>query len=60
MPNCLPEQIEHFERTVISDELRRQHGDASATAIALGIPKPTLYDKLRRLGLMIDSFRATS
>jgi len=53
----LPEQLEQFERAVISDELRRQHGDVSATAKALSVPKQTLYDKLRRLHITSDRFR---
>jgi len=55
--NSLPEQLEQFERAVISDELRRQHGDVSATAKALSVPKQTLYDKLRRLHITSDKFR---
>ncbi len=57
MPSHLPQQVEHFERALIGDELRRQHGDVGATARALGLPKPTLYDKLRRLKLSADEFR---
>jgi two-component system C4-dicarboxylate transport response regulator DctD len=53
----LPEQLEQFERAVISDELRRQHGDVTATAKALLVPKQTLYDKLRRLHIASDRFR---
>jgi two-component system C4-dicarboxylate transport response regulator DctD len=53
----LPEQIDHFERAVITEELRRHNGDVAATAKALKLPKPTLYDKLRRLKLATDDFR---
>jgi len=56
----LPEQLEQFERAVISDELRRQHGDVTATAKALLVPKQTLYDKLRRLHIASDRFRTDS
>ncbi len=55
--NSLPEQLEQFERAVISDELRRQHGDVATTAKALSVPKQTLYDKLRRLHIASDRFR---
>jgi two-component system, NtrC family, C4-dicarboxylate transport response regulator DctD len=55
--HTLPEQVERFERAVISDELRRQHGEMPATAKALGLPKQTLYDKMRRLHLAADAFR---
>ena len=56
--SSLPEQLEQFERAVITDELRRQHGEVAATAKALSIPKQTLYDKLRRLHITSDGFRA--
>ena len=54
----LPEQIERFERAIISDELRRHHGEVPATAKALSLPKQTLYDKLRRLHIASDQFRS--
>ena len=53
----LPEQLDHFERAVITEELRRHNGDVAATAKALKLPKPTLYDKLRSLRLATDDFR---
>ena len=53
----LPQQIEHFERAMISDELLRRHGDVTATARALGVPKQTLYDKMNRLHVTVESFR---
>jgi two-component system C4-dicarboxylate transport response regulator DctD len=57
VPSNLPEQIDHFERAVIADELRRQHGEVATAAKALGVPKQTLYDKLRRLKIATDEFR---
>jgi len=57
-PGGLPEQIEHFERAVITEELRRHEGEVAATAKALGLPKQTLYDKLRRLRITTDAFRS--
>lgn len=56
-PCSLPEQVERFERTMITEELRRQHGDVTLTTKALGLPKQTLYDKLRRLHVCADHFR---
>jgi two-component system, NtrC family, C4-dicarboxylate transport response regulator DctD len=56
----LPEQVEHFERSLLTSELRRQHGDAGLCAKALGLPKQTLYDKLRRLGISTDQFKQES
>ena len=57
LSSSLPEQIEHFERTLITEELRRHHGDVTQTTKALGLPKQTLYDKLRRLRISTDEFR---
>jgi two-component system C4-dicarboxylate transport response regulator DctD len=37
--------------------LRRQRGDQSATAQALGLPRQTLHDKLRKLGISAEAFR---
>ncbi|WP_046115447.1 sigma-54-dependent transcriptional regulator [Aquincola tertiaricarbonis] len=53
----LPQQLEHVERTLVADALRRHQGDAAATAQSLGIGKQTLYDKLKRLGLRAEAFR---
>jgi len=57
LPHGLPHQVEHFERTVIVEELRRHKGDQPATAGALGIARQTLYDKLRKFGIAADEFR---
>ena len=54
----LPEQLEHIERALIAESLRRQHGDVTSAAYALGVPKQTLYDKLRRLHIDPTEFRA--
>jgi two-component system C4-dicarboxylate transport response regulator DctD len=58
--HSLPEQVEHFERSLITSELRRQHGDAGLCAKALGLPRQTLYDKLRRLRISTDQFKQES
>jgi two-component system C4-dicarboxylate transport response regulator DctD len=58
LPSGLPQQIEHYERTVIVEELRRHRGDQAATAAALGIARQTLHDKLRRLAIVADEFKA--
>ncbi len=58
LPNGLPQQVEHYERTVIVEELRRHRGDQAATAAALGIARQTLHDKLRRLGITAEAFRS--
>jgi two-component system, NtrC family, C4-dicarboxylate transport response regulator DctD len=53
----LPEQVENFERAMINEELRRHQGDVGQSAKALGLPKQTLYDKLRRLRVSTDGFK---
>ena len=55
--DALPERLEQIERVMIKDELRRHGGDVGAAAVALGIPKPTLYDKVRRFGIRVGEFR---
>jgi two-component system C4-dicarboxylate transport response regulator DctD len=55
--NSLPSQVQQFERAVISESLREHGGDVMACAAALGLPKQTLYDKLRRLGMTTQPFR---
>ncbi|BAM91271.1 C4-dicarboxylate transport transcriptional regulatory protein [Bradyrhizobium oligotrophicum S58] len=53
----LPRQLENIERSIIEDALRRKLGDVQATAALLGIPKQTLYDKIKRLAVKVDSIR---
>lgn len=53
----LAEQIEAFERMVLSETLRRQGGKAAQAARALGLPRKTFYDKLARHGLKPKDFR---
>jgi len=55
--HSLPEQVEHFERSLITGELQRHHGEVAHCAKALGVPKQTLYDKLRRLRISTDEFK---
>ncbi len=44
----LPDQIEGFERALIADALTVGEGNVALTAERLGIPKKTLYDKLKK------------
>lgn len=44
----LPEQMDAFEAALIQDALRTQQGRVAQAAEVLGIPKTTLYDKLRK------------
>ncbi len=53
----LAEQLESFERSLIAETMRLTGGDVGAASEALKLPKKTLYDRLRRLGLPIESFR---
>jgi two-component system, NtrC family, C4-dicarboxylate transport response regulator DctD len=54
---ALPEQLEHIERALIIECLRRNRGDIVSSAHALGVPKQTLYDKMRRLHIDAHEFR---
>lgn len=44
----LADAVNHFERVMILEELRRQNYHLSRTAVALQIPKTTLFDKIRK------------
>jgi len=52
----LPEQVDLFEKSLIITELTNQHGNVKATLDALGLPRKTFYDKLRRYGLARADF----
>ncbi len=54
----LPERMDTIECAIIKDELRRHGGDVGSAAIALGLPKPTLYDKIRRYKVATGEFRS--
>jgi two-component system, NtrC family, C4-dicarboxylate transport response regulator DctD len=58
LPHGLPQQVEHFERAVIAEEIRRHKGDLPATATALGIARQTLHDKLRKFGISAEGFKS--
>jgi DNA-binding NtrC family response regulator len=55
----LGDQINRFERVLIEDALAEHHGNASLVCRSLGIPKRTLYDKMRKLGLSTEEFHAS-
>ncbi|MFJ4458045.1 sigma-54-dependent transcriptional regulator [Pseudomonas sp. NPDC089392] len=50
----LSEQVEQFERSLIAAELTQPHSSMRSLAEALGIPRKTLHDKLRKHGLSFD------
>ncbi len=51
----LSEQVESFERSLIAAEMARPHSSVRSLAEALGIPRKTLHDKLRKHGLSFGS-----
>ena len=51
----LSEQVEHFEKSLIATELERSHSSMRSLAQALGVPRKTLHDKLRKYGLNFES-----
>jgi two-component system response regulator AtoC len=54
MPNAGPsfrEQVEAFERNLITQAIRSAGGNQSETARRLQINRATLYDKLKKYGL---------
>ncbi|MFV3383672.1 sigma-54-dependent transcriptional regulator [Pseudomonas sp. NY15354] len=50
----LSEQVEQFERSLITAELAQPHNSLRSLAEALGIPRKTLHDKLRKHGLNFE------
>ncbi len=57
VPRALDEQMALFERQLIEEALSRSNGRAAAAAELLGVPKKTLYDKMKRLGITNDQNR---
>lgn len=53
----LADLVDGFERRLIADAMRRHKGDVAAVSTELQVPRKTLYDKLKRFGLEIDSFK---
>lgn len=47
----LPERLDRFEAALIRDALRLNQGDVQLTIQALGLPRKTFYDKLKRHGI---------
>src|SRR3954468_21161219 len=55
----LGDQINRFERVLIENALAEHHGNATLVCRTLRIPKRTLYDKMRKLGLSTEEFHAS-
>ena len=47
----LPQQVECFEKSLIVQQLTLQKGSLKETMEALGVPRKTLYDKMKKYGL---------
>ena len=48
------------ERDLLIAALDRYHGRIPAVAKALGLSRATIYNRMRRLGLDLESFRGPS
>ncbi|KIU51736.1 MULTISPECIES: sigma-54 dependent transcriptional regulator [Pseudomonas] len=55
----LSDQVEQFERSLIAAELTRPHSSMRSLAEALGVPRKTLHDKLRKHGLSFADSNAS-
>lgn len=47
----LPEKVEEFEKMLIQAELSRCAGSIKETLVSLGLPRKTLYDKMKKYDL---------
>lgn len=56
----LNEHVEAFERALIAAEMARPHGSLRSLAEALGLPRKTLHDKLRKHGLLFGQAEGNS
>lgn len=52
----LSEQVESFEKSLITQALGRNKGDVKQTVEDLGLPRKTFYDKLKKYGLSRKDF----
>jgi two-component system, NtrC family, C4-dicarboxylate transport response regulator DctD len=53
----LPQQVELFEKSLIDQALARHRGRVTEVSEQLGLPRKTLYDKLRKYGLRAEDYR---
>lgn len=53
----LPEQLDRFEKTLVEQALVRQKGSIKGTMADLGLPRKTLYDKMRKHGLEKQEYK---
>ena len=50
-------QVDAFERSIILTALRDHKGNVGSVADELGVPRKTLYDKIKKHGIELDSYR---
>jgi len=55
----LPQQVEAFEKSLITEALREHRGNVTTTVSALGVPRKTFYDKLTKYDITPSEFRKT-
>ena len=53
----LADQMDAFERLILTETLKRNQGKAAEAARELGLPRKTLYDKLARHQISAKEFR---
>jgi two-component system C4-dicarboxylate transport response regulator DctD len=56
-PISLPEQVDCFEKSIIEQVLQSHKGNIKETMSALGVPRKTLYDKMKKYGLDKSHFK---
>ena len=56
-PHTLSEQVDAYERSLIVQALAALDNNVAAVAEQLGLPKKTLYDKLKKYGLSTGRIR---
>ena len=57
LPLTLTEQMDILEKKIVEQELLRQEGNIKNTHAALGIPRQTLVDKMKKHGFDKKNFR---
>lgn len=50
-PDTLPRRMDAYEATLVAEAMKANAGNVAAAAESLGIPKKTLYDKLKKYQL---------
>ena len=53
----LPDQMERFEKMLLQAELSRHGGSIKDTLVSLGLPRKTLYDKMKKHGLDKNDYK---